>query len=66
VADDDIVMKVCQGCKAARYCGPACARLHWKAHKVGCRRIEAENKAVAEGSLPPDGLPAGDAGPSGD
>jgi len=42
-------MKVCQGCKAARYCGPACARLHWKAHKKECRRIEAESKQVAAG-----------------
>ena len=49
VTDKDVVMKVCQGCKAARYCGPACARLHWKAHKKECRRIEAESKQVAAG-----------------
>jgi len=49
VADAALVMKVCQGCKAARYCGPACAKLHWKAHKKECRRIEAESKQVAAG-----------------
>jgi len=50
VADAALVMKVCQGCKAARYCGPACAKLHWKAHKKTCRSIEAESRAVAAGS----------------
>ena len=44
---DEVEMKVCQGCKAARYCGPACAKLHWKAHKNECRRIKAENEQIA-------------------
>jgi len=49
MADAALVMKVCQGCKAAHYCGPACAKLHWKAHKKECRRIEAESKQVVAG-----------------
>jgi len=49
VADVDLLMMTCKGCKAVRYCSPACAKLHWKAHKKECRRIEAENKQVAEG-----------------
>jgi len=58
IIDKDLVMKVCSVCKAARYCGAGCQKLHWKTHKPECKRIAAENEAIAAGS---DG-----AGPSGD
>jgi len=63
VTDEAIVMKICQGCKAARYCSPACAGLHWKAHKKECRRIKAENEQIAGGAGPSTD---GSAGPSGE
>jgi hypothetical protein len=56
-------MKFCEGCKAARYCSHECSLLHWKAHKVECRRIKAENEQVAGGAGPST---AGSAGPSGE
>ena len=46
ITDATIVMKVCQGCKAARYCSPACSVQHWRAHKPQCKRIKAETLAV--------------------
>jgi hypothetical protein len=46
ITDKDLVMKVCTICWAARYCGAACQRLHWKAHKPECKRIKAESDAV--------------------
>ena len=49
VADQALGMKVCQGCKAARYRGAACQKLHWKAHKMECKRIAAENESIAAG-----------------
>ena len=39
-------MKVCSVCQAARYCGAACQKLHWKTHKPECKRIKAESDAV--------------------
>lgn len=53
VDDGDVKMKVCQGCKAARYCSKACSELHWKAHRPECRQIAAENKAVADAGAGP-------------
>jgi len=50
ITDKDLVMKVCSICLAARYCGAACQKLHWKAHKPECKRIKAESDAVAAGS----------------
>ena len=50
ITDDAVVMKVCQGCKAARYCSHECSLLHWKAHKVECKRIKAENEQIAGGA----------------
>jgi hypothetical protein len=26
----------CGRCRAVSYCGPACQRAHWKAHKMNC------------------------------
>jgi len=68
VTDDDITMKICQGCQAARYCSPACAELHWKAHKKECRRIKAESEQVAGGSggAGPSTAGSGGAGSSGE
>jgi hypothetical protein len=49
---DEVEMKVCSVCNAARYCGPACQKLHWKAHKPECKRIAAESKHVTAGAGP--------------
>ena len=46
---DEVVMKVCSVCNAARYCGPVCQKRHWKAHKPECKRIAAESEAVKAG-----------------
>jgi hypothetical protein len=32
----------CTGCKQARYCQQQCQQVHWKAHKVECKRWTAE------------------------
>ena len=44
---EEVVMKVCSVCRAGRYCGAACQKLHWKKHKPECKRIKADNDAVA-------------------
>ena len=46
---DEVEMKVCSVCYAARYCGPVCQQKHWKEHKPECKRIAAESKAVKAG-----------------
>ena len=48
ITDKAISMRVCSACNAARYCGVACQRLHWKAHKPECKRIKAESDAVKD------------------
>jgi len=30
-------LSMCSSCQTVAYCGPACQRAHWKAHKVACR-----------------------------
>ncbi|KAJ7184657.1 hypothetical protein C8R46DRAFT_938641 [Mycena filopes] len=32
-------MKLCSACSSAPYCSVECQRLHWKRHKVDCRRV---------------------------
>jgi len=59
VADKDLLMKVCSVCSAARYCGAACQKLHWNAHRPDCRRIKEENDDIAAVAGNDDG-----AGPS--
>ncbi len=51
-------MHVCAGCRTARYCGAACQRAHWAAHKPVCKVLKA---ALAGGSYEP---PAGYVGVS--
>ena len=29
----------CGGCKVVRYCGPACQKADWRAHKAACREL---------------------------
>jgi len=50
ITDKALVMKVCSVCQAARYCGAACQKLHWKTHKPECKRIKAENDQVTSSS----------------
>ena len=42
-------LRRCGGCRAVRYCSPACSRAHWRAHKAECRRLQAE---AAHGQQP--------------
>ena len=31
--------KRCSGCRLVRYCGPACQKADWPAHKAACREL---------------------------
>ena len=31
--------KLCSGCRVVRYCGPACQKADWRAHKAACREL---------------------------
>ena len=44
----------CGGCHFAAYCGAACQRAHWPAHKLICKAIkeDAEGEAAARGGTP--------------
>jgi hypothetical protein len=33
--------KMCAGCRVARYCDAACAKQHWRWHKLGCKQVAA-------------------------
>jgi ankyrin repeat protein len=47
---DGAGLKKCAGCLKVFFCGPACIRAHWPAHKAECKRIaEAAAAAVAAG-----------------
>jgi hypothetical protein len=37
-------LKKCAGCLKVFFCGPACIRAHWPAHKAECKRWGAERK----------------------
>jgi hypothetical protein len=39
---DDIKLKMCTGCKSARYCGVTCQREHRVKHKKACKKRAAE------------------------
>jgi hypothetical protein len=34
-------LQECGGCGTARYCGTACQRAHWPAHKPTCKELQA-------------------------
>jgi hypothetical protein len=38
---DSSGLKNCAGCLQVFFCGPACIRAHWPAHKAECKRIAA-------------------------
>ena len=40
--------KLCSGCRRLRYCGPACQKADWRAHKAACRELQ-RRKAAADG-----------------
>jgi ankyrin repeat protein len=42
---DGAGLKKCAGCLKVFFCGPACIRAHWPAHKAECKRLNAELKA---------------------
>jgi len=41
-SDDDINLKLCNGCKLVRYCGVKCQREHRVKHKEECKKRAAE------------------------
>jgi ankyrin repeat protein len=43
---DGAGLKKCAGCMKVFFCGPACIRAHWRAHKAECKRT-AEAAAAA-------------------
>lgn len=45
VADKKLL--TCGRCKTARYCGAACQKAHWPAHKEGCKRPAAKLEGYA-------------------
>ena len=40
--------KLCSGCRVVRYCGAACQKADWRAHKAACR--ELQRRRGGEGS----------------
>jgi hypothetical protein len=42
-------LMTCQGCKKARYCGQTCFKVHWKVHKVDCKKQNALLTAAQRG-----------------
>ena len=44
-------LRRCGGCGTVRYCGEACCRAHWKAHRGECRRLQAERAAAAAATV---------------
>jgi hypothetical protein len=38
--------KICSRCKKARYCSSECQKLHWKTHKIMCKKPNEGNEAV--------------------
>ena len=43
-------LKVCEGCRNARYCGRQCQKAHWKQHKKECRRLMTERREQRQSS----------------
>ena len=37
----DKPLSKCARCKSVAYCGAACQKAHWKAHKAACRAASA-------------------------
>ena len=40
----DARLRACSGCLSVRYCGAACSKAAWPAHKEECRRRQAKRK----------------------
>ena len=40
----DALLRACSGCHSVRYCGAACSKSAWQAHKEECRRRQAERE----------------------
>jgi ankyrin repeat protein len=44
---DGAGLKKCSSCLRVFFCGPACIRAHWTAHKAECKRIAEAAEATA-------------------
>ena len=42
--------KLCSGCCAVRYCGPACQKSDWRAHRAACRELQRRRVSGGGGS----------------
>ena len=38
----------CSGCLRVRYCGPACQKADWRAHKAACRELQRRRTDAAQ------------------
>ena len=38
--------KRCSGCRLVRYCGAACQKADWPAHKTACRELQRQRAAA--------------------
>jgi splicing suppressor protein 51 len=47
-AKTDVHLLLCSGCKLVSYCGKACQKAHWKAHKPSCTPIKKEKQASSK------------------
>jgi len=43
--ETEVRLRTCDGCLVARYCGNACAKAAWPAHKAECRQLQAAREA---------------------
>lgn len=46
----------CSRCLIVRYCSPECQKNHWSRHKLGCKKIEADDPEIKLSKIGPLGL----------
>lgn len=44
----NLLLSLCGGCHASRYCSEVCQKGHWKNHKDACKAIKAKSKVKDE------------------
>jgi hypothetical protein len=58
VAGDDVALKVCSACNAARYCSRACQKEDWSEHKGNCRHLSGVRAKLAAAASEAAAAPA--------
>jgi len=51
VPETEASLRACNGCLVARFCGNACLRAAWPAHKAECKRAQAAREERCKGSV---------------